>query len=107
MKNKIIYVNSFTISQKDMLSSVCRVTGTQESDWAVTQKPANEMYDMGIEDMKNGNWMGEGNFLYGRIFYNDGCGDFESSKVSLLSTRRKDLTFRRGSILRLLTTREQ
>jgi hypothetical protein len=75
-------VNSFTISQKEMLTSVCRVTETEESDWTITQVPAKEMYEKGREEMKSGNWMGEGNFLYGRIFFDDGCGDFESSKVS-------------------------
>lgn len=29
------------------------------------------------------NWNGEGNFLYGRVFFPDGCGDFESSKGTL------------------------
>jgi hypothetical protein len=66
-----------------MLSSVCRVTETEVSDWTITRVPAKEMYEKGMEEMKNGNWMGEGSFLYGRIFFDDGCGDFESSKVSL------------------------
>lgn len=41
------------------------------------------MYNQGMKDMEEKNWNGSGNFLYGRIFFPDGCGDFESQKGTL------------------------
>jgi hypothetical protein len=38
--NKMIYVNSFTINQKEMLESSYRVTDTKESDWEITKEPS-------------------------------------------------------------------
>ncbi|EMC99192.1 hypothetical protein BAUCODRAFT_146168 [Baudoinia panamericana UAMH 10762] len=75
-RNKVIYVNSFTISQKDMLTSTLRVTDTKEEDWIITKEPAPEVYKTGMEQMKAGGWP-KANFLYSRVFYADGSGDFE------------------------------
>lgn len=36
-KNKAVYVSSFTVSQRDMLESVLRVTATKLEDWKITR----------------------------------------------------------------------
>lgn len=77
-----MYVNSFTISQKDMLDSVLRVTGTEVKDWAITREPAHERYANAMKEIKEGKYTGFAK-MCARIFYPDGCGDVESNKGTL------------------------
>ena len=93
-RNKIIYANSFTVSQRDMLESVLRVTVTKEIDWTITQEPAQERYASGIKEMQEGNRIGFAKMLYTRVFYPDGSGDFEHCKGtinSLLGLPKEDI----------------
>jgi hypothetical protein len=78
--NKLIYANSFTISQKDMLDSVLRVTGTNESDWDITKESSHDRYATGIKEMKEGNQIGFAKMMYTRVFFPDGSGDTEHNK---------------------------
>lgn len=80
LKNKVVYVNSFTVSQKDMLASAVRVTGTKEDDWAITKEPAQERYSSGVKEVREGKRIGFAKMMYTRVFYPDGCGDFEHNK---------------------------
>ncbi|KAH7361020.1 hypothetical protein BKA65DRAFT_578064 [Rhexocercosporidium sp. MPI-PUGE-AT-0058] len=75
--NKVIYVNSFTISQKDMLASAVRVTGTPLSDWEVVKESAKERYETGIKEMQQGNRVGFAKMMYTRVFFEDGVGNVE------------------------------
>lgn len=77
-KDKVVYVKSFTVSQKDMLESAFRVTGTKESEWTITKEPSVKRYTTGLQQMKEGNRIGFAKMLYTRIFYKDGYGDIES-----------------------------
>lgn len=83
LKNKVVYVNSFTVSQKDMLASALRVTGTKEHDWTITKEPARERYSSGIKEMQEGKRIGFAKMMYTRVFYPDGCGDFEHNKGTI------------------------
>lgn len=83
LKNKVVYCNSFTINQKEMLASAMRVTGTKESDWKITKEPAQERYAAGVEAMKKGDRAGFAKMMYTRIFYPDGNGDFESRRGTI------------------------
>lgn len=87
-KNKVVYTNSFSVSQKDMLASVLRVTRTKEVDWTITKEPAQERYSNGIKEMKQGIMVGFAKMMYTRVFYADGCGDFEHKKGTLNSLLR-------------------
>ena len=40
--NKPVYIDSFTIGQRDMLASALRVTGTKEGDWTISNEPSHE-----------------------------------------------------------------
>lgn len=84
-KNKVVYVKSFTVSQKDMLESALRVTGTKENDWTITKEPAQERYSSGIKEMQEGKRIGFAKMMITRVFYPDGCGDFEHNKGTLNS----------------------
>ena len=79
-KNKFIYVSSFRISQNDMLDSIIRVTGTTLQEWTIKHEPSTSRYKAGLEAMYKGDYMGFAQMMYSRVFYQDGSGDFESSK---------------------------
>lgn len=78
--NKPVYINSFTINQKDMLISALRVTDTKEADWTITNEPSHERYATGIKEIGEGKRVGWAKMMYSRLFYPDGCGNFEHSK---------------------------
>lgn len=79
-RNKIVYVNSFTVSQKDMLDSVLRVTGDKVEDWTIIKKPARERHAAAAVALRGGERMAYVRVMYTRIFYDDGNGDFETRK---------------------------
>ena len=79
-RNECVYVSSFTVSQKDMLNSVMRVTGTSLKDWKVNYEPVKERYQSGVEEFKKGNRLGFAKLLYSRSFYPDNCGNYEATK---------------------------
>lgn len=93
-KNQVVYVNSFVVSQKDMLASALRVTQSKESDWTISKKASREQFTIGMADMKEGR-KPSANFLYARIFFPgpDGGGDFEHKGTlnGLLDLPREDL----------------
>ena len=68
-----------------MLESALRVTGTKEADWTITTEPAEEAFATGQKLLKEGNNEGFAKFLYSRIFFPDGCGNFEHNKGTLNS----------------------
>jgi hypothetical protein len=78
-KNKHLYVSSFTVSQRDMLESVLRVTGAKIEDWKVSKELGKERYEGGIEAMKKGDRLGFVKMMYTRVFYPDGCGNHEKT----------------------------
>ncbi|KAK3295586.1 uncharacterized protein B0H64DRAFT_459939 [Chaetomium fimeti] len=82
-RNKPLYVASFLVSQREMLESWKRVTG--EGEWTVESEPSEERYRKGLEMMQSGTdpmtaRMGAAMASFARIFYPDGCGDYESSR---------------------------
>ncbi|KAJ6527893.1 putative isoflavone reductase family protein [Mycena vulgaris] len=77
-RNKNLYVSSFLLSQKDMLASVLRVTGTKESDWKIEHEAHEARYAAGVAQFKGGDMQGFRKLLYTRVFYPDGCGNYEA-----------------------------
>lgn len=84
LKNKHVYINSFTISQRDMLDSALRVTNTKEREWTVSSVPAQETFDDGMKQIKEGDFKGFSK-ISARYFVDDGVGDFEHSKGTMNS----------------------
>lgn len=78
--NKPVYINSFTVNQKDMLASALRVTDTKEAQWTITKEPSHERYATGVKEIGEGKRLGWAKMMYSRLFYPDGSGDFEYSK---------------------------
>lgn len=75
-KNKAVYVDSFFVSQRDMLDSVLRVTGDKESDWTITSEPSQPRFERGVKMMAEGNFEGFVILLYTRVFFQDGASDY-------------------------------
>lgn len=59
LQNKVVYVKSFT------------------------KEPAAERYASGIQEMQQGKRIGFAKVMFTRVFYPDGCGDFERNKGTL------------------------
>ena len=78
--NRFVYMSSFLVSQKDMLDSVLRVTGTTAEDWKINKEPSQARYKRGMAELQKGNRSGFATLLYSRVFYPNGDGDFETSK---------------------------
>ncbi|KAI9702752.1 MAG: hypothetical protein M1836_007966 [Candelina mexicana] len=66
--NKFIYINSFYVSQNEMLASVQRATKTTPSDWTVTYKPLDQWIQEGHEKFAKGDRWGMVGVLYGNTF---------------------------------------
>jgi NmrA-like family len=79
-KNKFIYISSFNLSQRDILDSVMRVTGTTLDDWKIEHEESPSRYKAGMEAMKKGDYKGFAQMMYTRVFYQDGSGSYEASK---------------------------
>jgi len=79
--NGSVYVSSFTVSQRDMLASILRVTGDAESDWKVEFEPTQKRMQRGLEKIKAHEFAaGHVLRLYSRIFSPNGDCDF-SGKI--------------------------
>jgi len=79
-KNKPFYFSSFRVSQRDMLDSIHRVTGTTDKDWKITYEPTSQRYKDALAEMQTDRMKGFVKAMYTRVFYPNGDGDYESSR---------------------------
>lgn len=77
-KNKPLYINSFKVSQRDVLDSLHRVLGTTDRDWTIDSEPTEQRFKRGLDELKTGNRLGFPTASYARGFYPNGDGDFGS-----------------------------
>lgn len=75
-KNKFFYIDSFVVSQRDMLDSLHRVMNTTDKDWEITSEPTSERYQKAHEEIKQGIFTGFPKAMYTRVFFRNGGGDF-------------------------------
>lgn len=93
-KNEPFYFASFRVSQRDMLDSIHRVIGTTDKDWKITHETTAQRYKDGLAELQKGQMTGLAKAMYGRVFYPNGDGDYESSKGlanDLLGLPKEDL----------------
>lgn len=76
-RNDILFVSSFLVSQRDILASLNRVLGSQESDWEIKSEPSQERHARGLKELQSGNHMGFPTALYTRAFFSSGEGNYE------------------------------
>jgi hypothetical protein len=77
-RNRMAFISSFSLSQRDMLESLLRVTSTMESDWNISKVPAKQRFMEATEQARSGNRAAFGRALYTRYFYGD-TGLFEKT----------------------------
>ncbi|KAH6896603.1 hypothetical protein B0T10DRAFT_160661 [Thelonectria olida] len=75
-KNKPFYVSSFYITQREMLDSVQRVTGTNDDDWTIETKDIDQVGRESDEEIKKGNMMAMIPKFYSAHFRVGYGGDF-------------------------------
>ncbi|KAF2668781.1 NAD(P)-binding protein [Microthyrium microscopicum] len=77
-KNKPVYMNSFLVSQRDMLDSVNRANGTKDEDWTITHEGSEQRHKDAMEKMKTGDRRAFATAMYSRMFFQNGDGDYTS-----------------------------
>lgn len=67
-KNKDVLINSFRVSQRDMLDSLHRVLGTTDSDWEISYESVAKRLADGAEELAKGVFTGFPKMLYAGTF---------------------------------------
>ncbi|KAH7412831.1 hypothetical protein BKA64DRAFT_731109 [Cadophora sp. MPI-SDFR-AT-0126] len=78
--NKFVYISSFRVSQRDILDSVQRVTGTSDADWTITHTDVQAFIDEGPAKLAKGDMTAVLNLLFGSLAKEGLGGDYESTK---------------------------
>ena len=89
-KNKAVGLESFEVSQRDMLDSLHRVLGDTDADWTITYEPTDKRYAEGLARFQKGEMTGFAQALYARGFYNDGTG-LHATVNDVLGLKLEDL----------------
>ncbi|RYP41380.1 hypothetical protein DL767_001018 [Monosporascus sp. MG133] len=76
-KNEPVYVESFRVSQREMLDSLHRVLGTTDDDWAIRYEPAAERARDGLEEFTRGVPTGMAKHMYANLFVRSRAGEME------------------------------
>jgi len=76
----VCWVSSFCVSQRDMLESAKRVTGTTDADWTITRTGHAERFAAGKKRREQGDPKGYAQLLYTRVFYPDGDGSYHDGR---------------------------
>jgi hypothetical protein len=80
-KNQFVYLESFSISQQDMLAAVQQATGTCPGDWSIEEKSSEDYIEEGRKEAETGEKLGIVKILYGCTFKR-GLGDkFYGKKI--------------------------
>jgi hypothetical protein len=79
-RNRMLFVSSFALSQREMFESLKRVTGTTDSDWKITSEPAKQRFAHAQEKLRGGDHRAFGKVMYTRYLMDDEAGLFEKSR---------------------------
>jgi len=91
-KNYPLYIDSFSVTQRQILDSVQKATGTTDKDWDITCEPAMKRYADGLEEFKTGNMDGFAKALYAHGWSNKGGRGYEEKlENAKLGFEREDL----------------
>jgi len=65
--NKLVYLSSFEVTQRELLDSVQRATGTSDADWSIDSKDVRERTEEGKAKLAGGDHMGMVDLLYSAL----------------------------------------
>jgi len=80
-ENKLVFVNSFNVSQREIFESVLKATGTNEEDWKVGSESVDDKIQAGKDAVKAGNFLGAVNILYGATM-KEGLGNAYNDELA-------------------------
>lgn len=80
-RNAWVYFSSFLVSQRDLLASAQRVTGTAERDWDVASEDPEEVIKTAQEQVAKGNGMAGVRILFALLFSEGYGGNYEAKVV--------------------------
>lgn len=78
--NKYCYIASFLVSQRDLLDSFQRVSGTSDKDWEIKEQSTDSYIAESNELLKKGNYMGAVGSLYGTNYIEGAGGNYQDTK---------------------------
>lgn len=81
-KNNALYIQSYRISQRDILDSLNRVLGSTDKDWTITNEPTPDRYKRGLAELQGGALTGLATAMYSRAFYPNGDGDISGKGLA-------------------------
>ncbi|KAJ1323613.1 NmrA family NAD(P)-binding protein [Microdochium nivale] len=78
-KNDYVRVSQFSVTQREMLDSVQRVTGTIDAEWSITHEAARERYAHAEAEVKAGRGSQDHYMtaMYSRVWFPDGSAVYE------------------------------
>ena len=80
-KNDWVYFSSICVSQRDLLASAQRVTGTKEEDWTVIGEDPEEVIKTAEEEVAKGNMLAGVRILFALLFSEGYGGDYSARVV--------------------------
>lgn len=80
LRNQVVYVASFSPTQREIFESVKRATCTSDKDWNMTRQTSIELYQDGVARLQKGDLSGFGKQLFGRLSFPTGEGDYETKR---------------------------
>ncbi len=82
-ENAPFYLSSFRISQKDILDSLLRVTGTKENEWTVETLDAEEVLKIARAELQSGNFHAAIQVLYVPHMIEGLGGDYSDKDIDM------------------------
>jgi hypothetical protein len=80
-RNRLVFVSSFTLNQREMLDAVQHVTKTSDSDWKISTMPAKEKFEDSKKRLFGGDRSAFADMLYSRNFFpGENAGLFEVAR---------------------------
>lgn len=80
-KNSFVYFSSFAASQRDMVASAQRATGTSDADWTFEDKSTASVLEWSRAETARGNLMAAGKALFALAFTEGYGGDYSDRVV--------------------------
>lgn len=77
-RNRMLFISSFALNQREMLEATQKATGTTEKDWKISSQPAKQRLAESRQKMMTGDRSGFAAALYTRYFIED-AGLYERS----------------------------
>lgn len=80
-RNRLVFVSSFAVNQREMLDSINRVMGLEDKDWTLTRVGAKKRFEDAGKKLAGGDRMSYAYLLYTRYFFlGEDASLFEKTK---------------------------